>query len=59
MRALLDLLPAERAELALRLGERCLTVYAAYQDVDRETALGRIRVRSQIGRRHSRCMQDN
>jgi hypothetical protein len=50
---------AERVEMALRLGEESLAIYMAAQGVDRDTALRDLRKRNQIGRRRSRCMQED
>jgi hypothetical protein len=45
--------PAERVELALRLGEEGLADFMKLHDVDRRTALARIRATRRLGRRRS------
>lgn len=51
--------PGQRVALALKLGERDLRVYMAFQKMDRGAALKAIRRSQQIGRRYSRCMDES
>jgi hypothetical protein len=51
--------PAQRVQLALRLGDESLRIYMAYNRVDRQTALGHFRQRAQNGRRPSGCLQSD
>jgi hypothetical protein len=48
------LTPAERIELAFKLGERDLLLYMKENGLTRREALARIRVQRQNGRRYSR-----
>jgi hypothetical protein len=57
--AIAALTVAERVQLALRLGEESLAIYMAAQGVDGDTALRDLRKRNQIGRRRSRCLQED
>jgi hypothetical protein len=50
--------PAERVELAVRLGERGLTDFMTARGVTRDEAIAQIRRQRQTGRRHSRCMSE-
>ena len=45
--------PAERVELAFKLGEQGLDEYMAMHGVDRRTAISRIRATRRLGRRPS------
>ncbi|HSN90806.1 MAG TPA: hypothetical protein VLS93_06230 [Anaeromyxobacteraceae bacterium] len=47
--------PAERIELALRLGEEDVEMYRTANGVTREEARLRLRRQRQVGRRPSRC----
>ena len=47
--------PAERVELAFKLGEQGLAAYMATHGVDRQTAIARIRATRRLGRRPSAC----
>jgi hypothetical protein len=54
-REVLAMTPAERMELAFRLGRRCVEFYMAAKRVDRETAIAALRRSSRAGRRPSKC----
>ena len=45
--------PAERVDLAIKLGEQGLADYMATYGVDRRTAISRIRATRRLGRRPS------
>ena len=45
--------PAERVDLAFKLGEQGLAEYMATHGVDRRTAISRIRATRRLGRRPS------
>ena len=49
--------PAERLELAFRLGEQDLAAYCASHGVDRDAALREFQRRRQATRRPSGCME--
>lgn len=52
----LAMTPSERVALAHELGERALREFMSANDLDRETALRRIRRSRRIGRRPSHCL---
>lgn len=58
LRELQKMSPAERVELALRLGKRDLDFYMATNGVDREMALAALRRSSRAGRTHSACADE-
>lgn len=45
--------PGERVDLAFRLGEQGLAAYMTMHDIDRPTAISRIRATRRLGRPHS------
>jgi hypothetical protein len=47
------LTPAERVQLAERLGEQGIGSFMIVQRVDRRTAIARIKAAHRLGRRHS------
>lgn len=44
---------AERVALAAQLGEECITLFMAAQNVDRRTAMARLEANRRFGRRRS------
>lgn len=52
----LQLSPAERIALALRLGDADLDFLCRYRGLDRDEAHRRVERQRQVGRRFSRCM---
>jgi len=47
--------PAERVDIAHRLGEQGVAAYMITHGVDRRTAITRIKATHRLGRRHSSC----
>ena len=54
-----SLAPAQRIDLALRLGDDDVEVYRAARGVDRSAAWIELRRRRQDGRQRCRCLQDD
>ena len=53
VRRIAALTPAERIQLAERLGEEGVASFVITQRVDRRTAIARIKATHRLGRRHS------
>ena len=53
LQRLAALTPAERIQLAERLGEEGVASFVITQSVDRRTAIARIKATHRLGRRHS------
>ena len=56
--AMLALSPAERMDLALRLGEEAIQNFAEARGLSRSEAIRFFRRQSQQGRRYSRCIEE-
>ena len=56
--AIAALTPQERLDLAFELGRRGIEMYMSAHHVDRETAARELKRAGRLGRRYSRCMDD-
>jgi len=58
-REVLAMTPSERVELMLDLRERGLEAMMAARKMDRDTVISEIKRSRRLGRRYSRCMDDD